>query len=208
MLQRGIGSHIELVAHLSDEPVTVRADRSRIEQILLNLVINARDAMPDGGVIVMEVEPVHVTDDPARRPPLPAGPYVRLRVADTGTGIPPEVAAHIFEPFFTTKAKQHGTGLGLATVYGIVTEAGGAITLASGPDVGATFQILLPPASADEPAQAHRGDGLHVLLAKDDSEMGPVTGGILERHGYRVTVAENGGAGRAVTDARSAPAHP
>ncbi|GID97390.1 hypothetical protein Adi01nite_68020 [Amorphoplanes digitatis] len=152
LLQRSIGAHIELVAHLAEEPVIIRADRSRSEQILLNLVINARDAMPDGGVIAMEAAPVDVADEPARQPSLPAGRYARLRVADTGTGMPPEVAAHIFEPFFTTKAKQHGTGLGLATVYGIVTDAGGTITVTSEPAVGTTFEILLPLAPPDEPS--------------------------------------------------------
>ncbi|MEU7908910.1 PAS domain S-box protein [Actinoplanes sp. NPDC049118] len=203
LLQRSIGAHIELVAHLAEEPVTVRADRSRIEQILLNLVINARDAMPDGGVIAMEADSVEVPDDPDRQPPLPAGTYVRLRVTDTGTGIPPEVAAHIFEPFFTTKAKQHGTGLGLATVYGIVAAAGGGITLDSEPGVGTTFQILLPLATADDPpagapAPVPRGDGRHILLVeddvldKDDSEAGRVTGRILESHGFRVTIVGHG----------------
>ncbi|MET8151219.1 nitrogen regulation protein NR(II) [Actinoplanes sp. NPDC049668] len=154
LLQRSIGAHIELVAHPAEEPVTIRADRSRTEQILLNLVINARDAMPDGGVIAMEAEPVAVPGDPSRQPSLPAGAYARLRVADTGTGMPPEVAAHIFEPFFTTKAKQHGTGLGLATVYGIVTDAGGTITVTSEPNVGTTFEILLPLAEDEPPPSA------------------------------------------------------
>ncbi|MET8153768.1 ATP-binding protein [Actinoplanes sp. NPDC049668] len=198
LLGRSIGTHIELVAHLAEEPVTVKADRSRIEQILLNLVINARDAMPDGGVIAMEANPVDVPDDPTRQPPLPAGAYVRLRVTDTGTGIPPEVAEHIFEPFFTTKAEQHGTGLGLATVYGIVTDAGGTITVSSEPGAGTTFQILLPLAIADEPSQpwtpapAPRGDGRRVLVVEDDSEVGEIAGRILERHGYQVVIVGHG----------------
>ncbi|MEU4218104.1 PAS domain S-box protein [Actinoplanes sp. NPDC026623] len=199
LLQRSIGAHIELVAHLAEKPVTIRADRSRVEQILLNLVINSRDAMPDGGVITMEAHAVDVPPDPTRQPPLPAGRYVRLRVSDTGTGIPPEVAEHIFEPFFTTKAPQHGTGLGLATVYGIVTDAGGAITLTSEAGVGTTFQILLPlatrsgePVRAGTPAQAPRGDGRHLLLVEDDSEVRQVAARILERHGYRVTTAGHG----------------
>ncbi|MET8147493.1 response regulator [Actinoplanes sp. NPDC049668] len=203
LLERTIGAHIDLLAHTAERPLTVRADRSRLEQILLNLVINARDAMPGGGMIVMAAGAVDLPDDPDRRPPLAAGSYAQLQVTDTGSGMSPEIAARIFEPFFSTKAKQHGTGLGLATVYGIVTEAGGTVTVTSEPGAGTTFHILLPLADTEEPAPAGtsaplpRGDGRHILLAEDDIEVRRVASRILERHGYRVATA---GHGRAALD--------
>jgi PAS domain S-box-containing protein len=198
LLDRTIGAHIELVTRPAAAPPTVRADRSRLEQILCNLVINSRDAMPDGGVIVIEATIVQLADDPTRQPPLPAGPYVEIQVSDTGVGMPPEVAARIFEPFFTTKAKQHGTGPGLATVYGVVTEAGGGIAVSSEPGVGTTFRILLPFAAADAAAataadsEPPHGDGRHVLLVEDDGELQQIVVRILEGHGYRVTAAGHG----------------
>ncbi|BFU44841.1 two-component system sensor histidine kinase NtrB [Krasilnikovia sp. MM14-A1004] len=136
LLDRTIGTHIELVTHLHPQPLAVRADRARLEQALLNLAINARDAMPDGGMIIIE-----------SRIEQPDG-HARLDIADTGTGMTPEVAAHAFEPFSTTRTTHHGTGLGLATVYGIVTEAGGSITLTTEPGVGTTFSIVLPLSTA------------------------------------------------------------
>ncbi|GAB1640650.1 PAS domain S-box protein [Krasilnikovia sp. MM14-A1259] len=147
LLDRTIGTHIELITHLHPHPLPIRADRSRIEQVLLNLVINARDAMPDGGMIIIEDRPETGTP----QPPLPAGDYAQLNITDTGTGMPEDVATHVFEPFFTTKTKHHGTGLGLATVYGIITEAHGTITLTTQPGVGTTFRILLPLTTEDAP---------------------------------------------------------
>jgi CheY-like chemotaxis protein len=204
LLGRTIGAHIELVTRLAPAPPTVRADRSRIEQILCNLVINARDAMPDGGVVVMEAGVVELPDDPTAEPPLPAGDYAQLVISDTGVGMRPDVAARVFEPFFTTKAQQQGTGLGLATVYGIVAEAGGGITVSSELNVGTTFRILLPIATADAASadavddRPPRGDGRHVLVAEDDEELRQIVARILERHGYRVTTAGHGRAALAL----------
>ncbi|MET8150941.1 nitrogen regulation protein NR(II) [Actinoplanes sp. NPDC049668] len=144
LLGRTLGTHIELITGLPGHAVPVRADRSRIEQVLCNLVINARDAMPGGGRIVIECGTTTLTDDPTRQPALPAGAYADLTVADNGTGMSPDVVARVFEPFFTTKTKHDGTGLGLATAYGIITAAGGVITVTSAPDVGTRFRILLP----------------------------------------------------------------
>ncbi|MBB4762306.1 ATP-binding protein [Amorphoplanes digitatis] len=204
LLGRTIGGHVELIARRSPEPLAVRCDWGRMEQVLLNLVINARDAMPDGGTVVIEAGPVRLEHDPDRLPPLPAGPYAQLKVSDTGTGMPPEVAARIFEPFFTTKAEQHGTGLGLATVYSIVTEAGGDITVSSEPGVGTTFRILLPAVSAPvaraggAAGRARRGETApgggrsRILVVEDDAEVRRIAVRILAGAGYRVTEAANG----------------
>ncbi|GAB1640649.1 two-component system sensor histidine kinase NtrB [Krasilnikovia sp. MM14-A1259] len=157
LLDRTIGTHIELITHLHPHPLPIRADRSRIEQVLLNLVINARDAMPDGGLIVIDTCPRDLVSTEPSSPPttgtpqplLPAGDYAQLSITDTGTGMPEDVATHVFEPFFTTKTKHHGTGLGLATVYGIITETNGTITLTTQPGVGTTFRILVPLSTTD-----------------------------------------------------------
>ncbi|RZU49250.1 PAS/PAC sensor hybrid histidine kinase [Krasilnikovia cinnamomea] len=198
LLGRTIGGHVELITRPSPQPLAIRADWGRMEQILLNLVINARDAMPDGGTVIIEAAPVELDDDPDRLPPLPAGSYAQLQVSDTGTGMTPEVAARIFEPFFTTKAKQHGTGLGLATVYAIVTESGGDISVTSEPQVGTTFRILLPTVTAgtappdDAATQASGSAGRRVLVAEDDPEVRRIAVRILETNGYQVSQAEHG----------------
>ncbi|WP_412745834.1 two-component system sensor histidine kinase NtrB [Krasilnikovia sp. MM14-A1004] len=153
LLDRTIGGNIELVTHLHPHALPIRADRARLEQALCNLVINARDAMPDGGMIVVEDGVADVRDEPRHQPaPLP-GRYACLTVTDTGTGMSPDIAAHVFEPLFTTRSPHH-MGLGLATAYGIVTDAGGTITLTTRPGVGTTFRILLPlcTVGADNPA--------------------------------------------------------
>jgi PAS domain S-box-containing protein len=143
MLERTIGEHINLIAAPASQPLTVHADPSQLQQVLLNLAINARDAMPEGGTLVLETNSATLDGDEVNmQPPLPAGTYARLLVSDTGEGMSPETAARIFEPFYTTKPHGKGTGLGLATVYGIVTEAGGASTStrsrASAPPSGST----------------------------------------------------------------------
>jgi len=160
MLARTIGEHIELVALPSRDPLTIYADGGHVQQVLVNLAVNARDAMPDGGTLVIEATAV---DLPARqpnlRPPPTGGRYVRLLVSDTGRGMPPEVVARIFEPFFTTKPRGQGTGLGLATVYGIIAEAGGSVGVQSEPGVGTTFQTYFPLVEAFAPGSPS-GDGL------------------------------------------------
>lgn len=128
MLRRVIGNHVELVTELHSEPMRVRADPGQMEQVVMNLVLNARDAMPRGGRVVVRTEP--------------EGEHVVLTVRDTGVGLDREARAHLFEPFYTTKAQ--GTGLGLATVYGIVQQHGGNISVTSAPGKGTTFRIVLP----------------------------------------------------------------
>jgi PAS domain S-box-containing protein len=201
MLERTIGEHITLLAVPSTPPPTVHADPGQIQQILLNLAINARDAMPEGGTIVLEANTATLDGDELNmQPPLPGGTYARLLVSDTGEGMAPDVAARIFEPFFTTKPHGKGTGLGLATVYGIVTEAGGSVNVYSELGIGTTFRIYLPLVAASgavsttgpEMAAPARGDGRTVLVVEDESVLARVVARILTGGGYRVLTATNG----------------
>ncbi|GIF12965.1 PAS domain S-box protein [Actinoplanes teichomyceticus] len=201
MLERTIGEHIRLVTRPSPTPLTVRADPGQLQQVLLNLAINARDAMPDGGTLVLEAGTAELDGDELNmQPPLPAGRYARLLISDTGEGMPPEVAARVFEPFFTTKPRGKGTGLGLATVYGIVTEAGGSINLYSEAGIGTTFRIYLPLVEtpvdgaddATRPAAPPRGDGSTVLVVEDEVALARIITRILTENGYHVVVAADG----------------
>ncbi|BFU46655.1 two-component system sensor histidine kinase NtrB [Krasilnikovia sp. MM14-A1004] len=140
LLQRVIGTHVELVSHPAGEPLIVHADRSRIEHALLNLVINARDAMPHGGMVVIEGSTVSFDDDPACQPPLPPGRYAELKVSNTST----ENATPAYEPLSTGGTQHHDMGLSLATVHGIITAAGGAVTVDTESGVGASIRMLLP----------------------------------------------------------------
>ncbi len=162
MLGRILGEDVELVLALAGNPGTVKADPVQIEQILLNLAVNARDAMPRGGKLTIETAGVELGPGSAGRPPeAPPGPYVLLTVSDTGCGMSQEVLSHIFEPFFTTKGRGKGTGLGLSTVYGIVRQSGGHIEVSSETDKGTAFKIYFPrsdlaaqPSHSGEEAQA------------------------------------------------------
>jgi two-component system, cell cycle sensor histidine kinase and response regulator CckA len=200
LLRRTLGEHIQLIALPAARLPTIRADRGHLEQVLLNLAINARDAMADGGTLVIETRPVDLQAGQAGIQPPPAGGgYVELSVSDTGTGMSADVAAHVFEPFFTTKPKGHGTGLGLATVYGIVTEAGGSLNLYSEPGIGTTFRVYLP--AVDLPActgaagpalEPRRGDGETILVVEDERALRDLIGRILTRNGYTVLTASDG----------------
>jgi PAS domain S-box-containing protein len=155
MLRRLIGPEIDFEIVCAPEPLMVRADSGQTEQVVLNLVVNARDAMPDGGRVTVRVEEVDEHDDPAMAlVPGRPGHYARLSVSDTGTGIDEQTRAKLFEPFFTTKEQGKGTGLGLSIVYGIVKQSGGEIAVVSEPGKGATFRIYLPIVAAPEPAAA------------------------------------------------------
>ncbi|MEU8241656.1 PAS domain S-box protein [Actinoplanes missouriensis] len=201
LLLRTLGEHIRLEAELEPELWPVLADPGQIEQVLVNLAVNARDAMPGGGTLTLHTGNVEVTadDDAETRPSVAPGRYAELRVGDTGTGIPPDVLERVFEPFYTTKAPGQGTGLGLATVYGIVTQAGGTADLRSTVGAGTVFTVLLPvtdeqpavPALVAPPQQLKHG-GETILLVEDEAALRAVTVRILTRNGYRVIPAGSG----------------
>jgi PAS domain S-box-containing protein len=205
LIRRSIGEHIGLVTALADDPGRVRADPSQIGQVILNMVVNARDAMPCGGRLTIETSDVEL--DGQAQPGLPAGRYVMLTVADTGCGMPKSVQEHIFEPFFTTKENDKGTGLGLATVYGIVQQSGGAITVHSEVNAGTTFKVYLPrvegPASAlpvGRPVAAVERGSETILLVEDDPALRGLTHEVLTDAGYRVLQAASGPEAIALVD--------
>ncbi len=187
MLRSALGADVELVLLLAPGTGAVRGDAVQLEQVLMNLAVNARDAMPHGGRLVIETGRAR---DEGR---------VALTVADTGVGVAPDVLPHIFEPFFTTKAEGRGTGLGLATVYGIVTGWGGEVAVDSAPGRGAVFRVLLPGASmpaSEAPRSipaAVRGGGERVLVVEDDDAVRTLVCELLQRHGYAVLTARNAG---------------
>jgi len=198
MLGRVIGEDVELRLALGKEVGNVRADPGQLHQVIMNLVVNARDAMPTGGTLILETTNAHLTEQYAEmHQPVVPGPYVMLAVSDTGTGMSPEVKARIFEPFFTTKERDKGTGLGLSTVYGIVKQSGGYIWVYSEPGRGTTFKIYLPrvdaPAEAiGRPREADSVAGTEtILLAEDDPMLRPLTQALLEKLGYTVLAAAN-----------------
>jgi len=207
MLRRLIGENILLELSRPPAPAHIRADRGMVEQVLLNLVVNARDAMPSGGQLTIAVATAAI-DDGYRRlhPEATAGQFVCLSVGDTGHGIAPEHLPHIFEPFFTTKAPGKGTGLGLATVYGIVRQHQGWLEVASTVGKGATFRIFLPAINAAQAASPPMGTmtpaalrGIEtILLVEDDPLVRRLTRITLERVGYQVLEAESGPAALAV----------
>ena len=195
MLERVIGEDITLDLLLDPEGQFVRVDTGQLDQVLVNLSVNARDAMPRGGRLTIATTPYALNATDAQRFTLAAGAYVRLRVSDTGVGMSPEVAARIFEPFFTTKGDK-GTGLGLATVYGIVRQAGGGIVVQSRPGEGTTFSILLPvvaqepQSAAPPPSSAAREQGAEtILLVEDEPQVRAIAVHMLRARGYRVLVA-------------------
>ncbi len=209
MLRRTLGEHIDLRSSLADDLCTVLIDPGQLEQILVNLAVNARDAMPDGGLLRIDTANMYVDESyAATRPELSPGPHVRLRVSDTGTGMAPEVLERVFDPFFTTKPPGQGTGLGLATVYGIVQQAGGRAQLYSEPGVGTTFTALLP-ATQQELAKTERAPeprrtvgGETILLVEDEQALREVTERILTAGGYKVITAANGPDALAVADCK------
>ena len=197
MLRRLIGEDIELVTLLAPT-AAVRADPGQLEQVLMNLAVNARDAMPRGGKLTIEVG--LLTPDDAfgkEHPDVPRGPLVVVAVTDTGVGMDPEVRKHIFEPFFTTKELGRGTGLGLATVYGIVKQSGGHVEVDTAPGEGTTFRIFLPAVEAPRPApppslDAVVGGSETVLLVEDEAALRSLAQEILRDQGYRVIAAASG----------------
>ncbi|HEX9495857.1 MAG TPA: ATP-binding protein [Candidatus Limnocylindria bacterium] len=190
LLRRTLGEHIELVVAPGGSLPPVRADRTQLDQVVLNLAVNSRDAMPKGGRLTIETSEV-VLGDEQPRSPLPPGRYVRLTVSDTGEGMPTGVAQRAFEPFFTTKPAGQGTGLGLATVYGIVTRSGGDVRIYSEPGHGTVVRVDLPASDEPAPAAADRsvappvpGDQQHVLVVEDEPAVLLAAVRILRSNGY------------------------
>jgi two-component system cell cycle sensor histidine kinase/response regulator CckA len=197
MLQRVIGEDIELVFRLDPEPWTIRADPGQLHQVLMNLVVNAREAMPGGGLLTIETSNASES----------TGDFARLSVSDTGVGMDDRTRRHVFEPFFTTKSMSKGNGLGLATVFGVVTQAGGHLAVSSEPGKGSVFTLSFP--RLNTPAHRDAGNGVEhpaprtsgaVLLVEDEAEVRRLTGVILGNMGF--TVLEAGDAGQAIKHAK------
>jgi two-component system, cell cycle sensor histidine kinase and response regulator CckA len=194
LLRRLIGEDIELVLTLTPEALTVKADTAQLEQVLMNLAVNARDAMPLGGTLTIETSRVELDKAYAEgKPGVLPGSYVRIGIGDTGCGIDRETLERIFEPFFTTKERDKGTGLGLATTYGIVQQHGGSIWVYSEPGNGTTFKIYLPFHSGDCRSEALPVKQLPpvigpatVLIVEDDPSVRKLAGRILSEQGYTV----------------------
>jgi two-component system, cell cycle sensor histidine kinase and response regulator CckA len=199
LLRRTLGANIELLTSLDRELGTVHADPAQMEQVVINLAVNARDAMPGGGKLLFESKNLDLSAPYTERGlEIPAGHYVMLAVTDTGTGIAPEHLGRIFEPFFTTKQPGHGTGLGLSTVYGIVRQSGGHVWVYSDVGVGSTFKICLP--RVDSPAEAIKPLDLDpeslrgtetVLVVDDDVRVCELTAKVLAQYGYHVIAAHS-----------------
>jgi CheY-like chemotaxis protein len=199
MLRRLIGEDIDLSIVTAGESTTVLADQGQIEQVILNLVVNARDAMPGGGQITLETalvafDEAYVAD---HEPAVP-GRYAMIAVTDTGIGMDAETRSHLFEPFFTTKERGKGTGLGLSTCYGIVKQSGGYIWVYSEPGRGSIFKVYLPRRSSAAGEQGvpveTAGDGgtETILLVEDDEVLRAAIARILSTHGYRILTARDG----------------
>ena len=200
MLRRLIGDDIRLVSKLDQTNGRLRADQAQLEQVLVNLVVNARDAMPKGGTLTIETAQVELIRSPVYYlTPLPQGSYVRLAVSDTGCGMDRKTQSHIFEPFFTTKEEGKGSGLGLSTIFGIVTQCGGAIDVTSRVGQGTRFDLYFPrvesdviPTAPTQPVgQPQRGTET-ILLAEDEPSVRVLVRDELRKLGYRVLEAKNG----------------
>jgi PAS domain S-box-containing protein len=215
ILRRLISENIALELSVCAPQAQVCADPTQVEQVILNLAVNARDAMPRGGRLHLSTGTI-TFDEPhdVAGASLPAGTYAMLAVSDTGTGIAPEIRDRLFEPFFTTKPRGQGTGLGLATVYGIMQQSGGGIELASVPGTGTTFILYFPVAGEDRAPELvtsstqrdvqQRGEGT-ILLAEDDDAVRAIARETLERAGYRVLAAPDGSAALALAGSHDGP---
>jgi PAS domain S-box-containing protein len=210
MLHRLIGEDVELLEYLHPSLWRVKADPGQLEQVLMNLTVNARDAMPGGGRVIVHTRNVTLGDESPLG--LPPGRYVMLEVSDSGHGMSAETRARVFEPFFTTKQRGKGTGLGLATVYGIVTQSGGMVTVESEPDEGASFRVLLP--AVDDPlartstpseTRALQGGQETILLVEDDADVRQFIFDVLGAQGYQVLQAKDGPEAIALVEHHAGP---
>jgi CheY-like chemotaxis protein len=199
MLRRVVSEDIELLPELDPASGYVKADPGQLQQVIMNLTVNARDAMPNGGKLFLTARDVEVDEGYARlHPGVQPGPYVMLSVRDTGNGMDPNTQAHIFEPFFTTKDHGKGTGLGLATVHGIIEQSGGHISVQSERGRGATFNVYLPrirPAvrkpEVDRPPAAAAVGSETILLVEDEDDLRDLVREVLEARGYTLLSARN-----------------
>jgi CheY-like chemotaxis protein len=202
LMRHTLREDIEIRMNLADALPLVNGDTSQMEQVLLNLVVNAQDAMPQGGALTIETASVWLDESYARlKKGVTPGRYVMLAVSDTGQGMTSDILENLFEPFYTTKEKEMGTGLGLSTVYGIVKQHGGNIWAYSEPGLGATFKIYLPvstdspepePSAAEEAPLPDRTGTETVLLVEDEEIVRELVCSMLEMQGYEVLSAENG----------------
>ena len=199
LLRQAVGEGVEVLISVAPDLCPVMADPGKIEQVLVNLAVNARDAMPGGGTLSIDTSNVVIDAEHAvQRPGVGIGTFVRMRVSDTGVGMDREVLERAFEPFFTTKASGFGTGLGLATVYGIISQAGGDTLIYSEPGIGTTVSVLLPVTDvglsvlADEAPDPGSARGETVLVVEDEGAMRELTVRILQGHGYHVIAAGSG----------------
>jgi signal transduction histidine kinase/CheY-like chemotaxis protein/HAMP domain-containing protein len=215
MLRRIIGEDIELVTLFAEDLGTVKTDHGQMEQVIMNLAVNSRDAMPNGGKLTIETANVTLDQEYARKHiAVKPGHYIMLSVSDTGCGMTPEVRDRVFEPFFTTKEKGKGTGLGLSTVYGIVKQSGGNIWVYSEPSQGTTFKIYLP--RVDEPLEqldkATKTDEIPqgnetILVVEDDEAVRKLAVRVLEKQGYTVLEAQQGNEALNICQQRKEPVH-
>jgi len=215
LLRRLLGEDIELAIKLADDLGSVKADPGQIEQVIMNLAVNARDAMPKGGKLTIETANLDLDQAYSREHvTVNSGPYVMLAIADTGSGMDAETLSHVFEPFFTTKEQGKGTGLGLSTVYGIVKQSGGYIWPYSEPGMGTSFKIYLP--RVDEMAERELaraqvsprlGGKETILLVEDEEGVRGLTRQLLQRHGYTVLEAEHGQDALLLCERYSGPIH-
>ena len=207
LLRRTLGEHVELIIDLAKDLPLVLADRGQIEQVLVNLAVNSRDAMPGGGKLTIQTAAEQVDETAAAQKGPSPGPYVTLAVSDTGCGIPPDLLDRVFEPFFTTRPQGEGTGLGLATVYGIMTQAGGTVRIYSEPGVGTTIRAYLPVTTwtadrVESPGPVQPGTGQVVLVVEDEPALREVTRRTLAENGYQVIAAASGAEALSVLTSR------
>ena len=215
MLRRLIGEDVDLSTCLDDSLGQIKADRGQIEQIIMNLVVNARDAMPEGGRLSIETANVEVSEDYSRQhAPQKPGPHILLTVSDTGTGMDAQTQARIFDPFFTTKEPGKGTGLGLSTVYGVVRQSGGHIWVYSELEHGTTFKIYLPRVEEESLAEkptagiASTSNGTEtILLVEDEEPLRALTRRFLAESGYTVLEAENPDRAIQIAQSHRGPIH-
>jgi CheY-like chemotaxis protein len=215
MLHRLIGEDVELITIPAASRDSVEADAGRLEQVIMNLVVNARDAMPDGGKLTIETGTVQLSESySARQLGIQPGQHVTISISDTGVGMDEETQSHLFEPFFTTKGPGRGTGLGLATAYGIIRQSGGAIGIVSQLGKGATARIYLPVAEAKAEAVAEKTTSVEqltgaetILLVEDEARVRKLIVDILSACGYRVLEATRGNEAVRLAATHKGPIH-